>query len=113
MSGPVPQLYANMTREQLVAQARLYAESAARVFATKAASVRSFVERRLKTPSQGLAMARRKYDALRAEYFARDWVALYDIWDEHGPEKAWREMISWATATMDQRRAEEKAASDR
>jgi hypothetical protein len=79
-------------------RARLWAESCARVFATTVDEARANVRLDRRSKSQAFADARRKYEALRKEYFAkRDaWgasEATEGHWATFGPAKAFTSLF--------------------
>lgn len=74
-------------------RARLWAESCARVFATTVDEARANVRLERRSKSQAFADARRKYESLRVEYFAKrsTWgtaEATEGHWQTFGPAKA-------------------------
>jgi len=88
---------------------RLYAESASRVFDVTADTVRAHVGAGLGI-GQAFALARRKYDSLRAEYFAPDrcdaGYATEDAWVESGPRVAYDLLYAELVRIGDARLAE-------
>jgi len=64
---------------------RLLAESSSKVYECTMSAVR----RGKLTWAQAFARCRRKYESLRASYFALErWEATEEAWNEYGPEKS-------------------------
>ena len=105
-------IYKGPSMMPATAARRLYAESASRVFAVTADTVRANVRAGLSI-GQAIAFARRKYESLRAEYFAPDrcdaGYATEDAWVEHGPRVAYDLLYAELIRLAGARIAEKKA----